>query len=297
MKTEWLEDFLVLAEEGNFSRAAERRHTAQPAFSRRIRTLENWAGAPLFARDHQPIELTPAGRFLEPIAADVTRQLRMGRERIRQAAAGENTLHFASTHTLSILFFPDWLHGIQGLPDGLGLNLQANHMDSCARALVQGDCQFMLCFTNPDADLGFAEDRYASKVIGNDFLVPYAAADEDGNPRFRLPGRAGSPVPHLIYSAPSALGRMVEASLARRTEALHIVPHSQSPAAENLKSMAEDGFGVAWVASMRVRRTTSAKPLAQAGDDSWRIPVDIRLFRAAGPLPDVAEDFWNLIEF
>ncbi|MEG0447165.1 MAG: LysR family transcriptional regulator, partial [Comamonas sp.] len=34
---EWLEDFIALAESGNFSRAAEVRSIAQPAFSRHIR--------------------------------------------------------------------------------------------------------------------------------------------------------------------------------------------------------------------------------------------------------------------
>jgi hypothetical protein len=33
----WLDDFLVLADTGNFSRAADERHLTQPAFSRRIR--------------------------------------------------------------------------------------------------------------------------------------------------------------------------------------------------------------------------------------------------------------------
>ena len=41
---EWLEDFLALAETGNFSRAAEARSIAQPAFSRHIRALEEWVG-------------------------------------------------------------------------------------------------------------------------------------------------------------------------------------------------------------------------------------------------------------
>ena len=41
---EWLEDFLALAETGNFSRAAEARAIAQPAFSRHIRDLEDWVG-------------------------------------------------------------------------------------------------------------------------------------------------------------------------------------------------------------------------------------------------------------
>lgn len=46
----WFEDFLVLAETGNVSRAAEDRHVTKPAFSRRIRAPESWLGMDLFDR-------------------------------------------------------------------------------------------------------------------------------------------------------------------------------------------------------------------------------------------------------
>ena len=45
-----VDDFLALAATGYFSRAAEERHMTQPAFSRRIRALEEWLGAELFDR-------------------------------------------------------------------------------------------------------------------------------------------------------------------------------------------------------------------------------------------------------
>jgi len=45
MHISWLEDFLVLAAVGNFSRAAEDRHMTQPAFGRRVRALEEWLGS------------------------------------------------------------------------------------------------------------------------------------------------------------------------------------------------------------------------------------------------------------
>ena len=298
MKLNWLQDFLTLAEEANFSRAAERRHAAQPAFSRRIQALEDWIGAALVNRDSQPIRLTQAGRMLQPIAEDVVRQISQGRDRIRQSVASDKTLRFASTHTLSILFFPEWFHAIKGVPSGLGLSLQTNHMDTCAQALVHGECHFMLCFTNPDADLGFDQSRYASKVIGRDHLIPFAAPDDDGGPRFRLPGNRSLPIPHLVYSEPSAIGQMVEAMLQRRNGVAQLRRHSESPAAENLKSMAEDGLGLAWIASMRVRRdrqSSNTPVLLEAGDASWRIPLEIRLFRAMGELPEIAEIFWSLI--
>jgi len=64
----WLDDFLVLAESGNFSRAADERHITQPAFSRRIRALEEWLGVELFDRSAQPARLTEAGRWLRLIS-------------------------------------------------------------------------------------------------------------------------------------------------------------------------------------------------------------------------------------
>ncbi|MGL4976364.1 MAG: LysR family transcriptional regulator, partial [Bosea sp. (in: a-proteobacteria)] len=40
MDIRWLQDFLTVAETGNFTRAAERRNASQAAFSRRIQSLE-----------------------------------------------------------------------------------------------------------------------------------------------------------------------------------------------------------------------------------------------------------------
>ena len=49
----YLLDSKALAETGSFSRAAFVRNVTQPAFSRRIRALEDWAGgASLPAREH-----------------------------------------------------------------------------------------------------------------------------------------------------------------------------------------------------------------------------------------------------
>jgi DNA-binding transcriptional LysR family regulator len=70
MNLSWLEDFLALAATGHFSRAAEERHMTQPAFSRRIRALEDWLGADLFDRSSQPAQLTAVGEWFKDIARD-----------------------------------------------------------------------------------------------------------------------------------------------------------------------------------------------------------------------------------
>jgi DNA-binding transcriptional LysR family regulator len=64
METKWLEDFVSLAETRSFSRSAQLRHVTQPAFSRRIQSLEAWAGTDLVDRSSYPTRLTPAGETL-----------------------------------------------------------------------------------------------------------------------------------------------------------------------------------------------------------------------------------------
>ncbi len=68
MDIRWIEDFLTVAEMGNFRRAAQRRLLSQPGLSRRIKALENWVGEELFDRGAQPVALTEAGRRFRPVA-------------------------------------------------------------------------------------------------------------------------------------------------------------------------------------------------------------------------------------
>ena len=63
-----LEAIVAIAEQGNFSAAAQRLHVSQPALSRTVRLAEDSLGARIFDRDTRRVSLTPAGLELLPIA-------------------------------------------------------------------------------------------------------------------------------------------------------------------------------------------------------------------------------------
>jgi DNA-binding transcriptional LysR family regulator len=79
METKWLEDFISLAETRSFSRSASLRHVTQPAFSRRIQSLEAWAGTDLIDRSAYPTRLTPAGEVLYGQALGLLQALQTAR--------------------------------------------------------------------------------------------------------------------------------------------------------------------------------------------------------------------------
>jgi DNA-binding transcriptional LysR family regulator len=71
VNVEQLRTFLVLSEELNFRRAADRLHMASSPISRRIRELETALNVRLFERDTRHVWLTEAGSALVPLARDV----------------------------------------------------------------------------------------------------------------------------------------------------------------------------------------------------------------------------------
>lgn len=89
METRRLEYFRVLAEDGNFSRAAERLHISQPALSQQIQRLEAEVGAPLVDRTSRPVALTDIGRRLLERSSDLLDQVRSIEELATAAGRGE----------------------------------------------------------------------------------------------------------------------------------------------------------------------------------------------------------------
>jgi len=295
MELTWLEDFLALAEHRNFSRAAEARNVTQPAFSRRIRALENWVGTALVLRSPQGVVLNAAGEVLHEGAADLTRDLHQLRRSALRAAGREGaTLTIAATHALSFTFFPGWLRSLSLLENLGTLNLVSDTMAACERILLAGDADFLLCHTCAGVPNGLPPEGFTSIGVGTDMLVPVSAPDGSGAARWSLPGTPAAPVRLLAYSAASGLGRILEATQRSSGETPSLDRVFTSPLAATLQTMARQGQGVAWLPRTMAAEDLAAGHLVQAGEGPM-IALEIRLFRPLRRQARTAAAFWAAV--
>ncbi|WP_066269074.1 LysR substrate-binding domain-containing protein [Hydrogenophaga palleronii] len=290
----WLEDFKALAATGNFSRAAEERHSSQPAFSRRIRALEEWVGTELFDRSSQPARLTEVGEWFSGIAQElITRVERVPGDARRMAEASSVTLRFASTHALSFTFLPRWLRGLESQTTLGPVQLVSDVLQRCEALMLQGQVQFVLSHAHHQAQGALDAEPYRSARIGEDVLIPVSAPDALGQPRHPLGGTDRAAVPVLRYSEESGLGRILRAVLERRLEAFPVQHVFTAHLASVLRTMVLDGRGLAWLPQSLVQEDLDQHRLVNAAGSEWQVPLEIRLYRAHEVLGRAADAFWK----
>ncbi len=285
----WLEDFLVLIEQGGFSRAAERRAMSQPSFSRRIKALEDWVGAALIDRRTHRIQLTAAGESFQLAAEETLRRLQLGREVARAADRSDHeTLRFASTHVLSLTFFPRWLRKLEeAQPLAATIALTADHMAACERRMVEGKAQFLLCHHHEAAPTRLGSD-FRSLQLGQDRLLPVAAPSLLQSTELRT-------APQLAFTAESGMGRILASARARTARGQPVQPAFSSHLASVLTAMARDGRGVAWTALSLVEDDLASGKLVRAGSEEQDIEIEIRLWRPRARQSPAAEALWSRI--
>lgn len=304
METKWLEDFVSLAETRSFSRSAQLRHITQPAFSRRIQSLEAWAGTDLVDRSSYPTSLTPAGQTLYAQSLEVLQALQSARAMLRgHASAGQDVIEFAVPHTLAFTFFPVWVSSLRDKFGPIKSRLIALNVHDAMMRLVESGCDLLIAYHHASQPLQLDPDRYDMVVLGQEVLAPYAKAGADGQPLFRLPGRAGQPLPYLGYASGAYLGRVTDLILKQAGTAIHLDRVYETDMAEGLKVMALEGHGVAFLPHSAVKKELREGLLVSAippGMTGLEMLMDVRAYRGKPsgkePSKGAAQALWAFLE-
>jgi DNA-binding transcriptional LysR family regulator len=281
VETKWFEDFVSLAETRSFSRSAQLRHVTQPAFSRRIQSLEAWAGIDLVDRSSYPTRLTSAGETLHAQALEILGSLQATRNMMRShKAAGHDMIEFAVPHSLAFTFFPHWVMDLRKRFGAMKSRLIALNVHDAVMHLTEGSCDLLMAYHHPSQPLQLSPERYEMLSLGHETLVAYAKGDADGNPMFRLSSAPGHSVPFLAYAEGAYLGRLVELIAKLSAQPLQLDPIYETDMAEVLKAMAIEGHGLAFLPATSVKKELKSKRLVRAAPiGSHELTMDIRIYR------------------
>lgn len=292
----WLEDCVALADTLNFSKAAALRYVTQPAFSRRIQSLEEWVGTTLFERNRRGVHLTKAGEVFCNQAPDLIRALyRVRGEALDVAGQEQPDVVFSATHALSFSFFPELLRRNEKIARFGSFRLLSDTLRACERMLLQGGSQFLLCHYHPHMHINLEPEKFLSIRLGLDWLIPYSrTATDSAAPLWQIGNK--KTFPYLSFSNESGLGRIISntASINRAKRGMNVV--FTSDLAATLLAMVRAGDGVAWLPKTLAEQDVKNGNIAMAADkDSglW-LPVEIRLYRPATKLSKSVEELWNI---
>lgn len=144
-----LEYFIAVAEERNFSRAAELLYTPQPYLSNKIKALEKKVGVQLLNRKKRPLKLTQAGQVFLTEAYSILVQLKQTIELTQKIGRGEvGCLNVGFTSSIANSVLPDILNAFRIDFPKVELNCRQMASDLQIQGLREG--QIDVAFFHPN---------------------------------------------------------------------------------------------------------------------------------------------------
>ena len=291
MHLRWLEDLVCVAEEGHFARAAERRHITQSALSRRIKSLEMWAGAELLDRSKHPIRLTAAGSEFVTSAQDIVAQAyeaRLQAEALSKESQDEVTI--ASLHTLALYFVPSLVSDLNRMigPFEVSVVAETRTVEEYLASLSEQRTDFFISYALPSGSEEIDASAFEQKVIGRDRLIPYAHVSID-DPQLDSPD--GPTIPYVGYSGTAMMSSLVKELIQDAPFRPRLRTRYRATLAESVRTAVSFGLGIAWLPETTVTAHGNTPDLRHI-PGPWETEFEIKLFKSRNNTRPVVERIW-----
>lgn len=241
IETRLLRQFIAVAEELHFRRAAERLHMAQPPLSQAILRLEDLLGYPVFERSNRKVSLTPAGDAFLATARQVLVSLEEGVAATRRVAQGiEGHLRLSFIHITPYAHVLHALRAFRLASPAVQLTLREASTQQQVEWLEKGEVDIALLRAPGRSTPGLRFER----LSGEDIVIALPSGHRcAGQARVDLAELAGDD----FVASPRALGQGFHDQLASLCLHAGFVPHvvQQARRLQTVLGLVAAGFGVA----------------------------------------------------
>ena len=283
--------FLAVADELNFSRAAQRLHMSQPPLSQQIRLLEQEMGVQLFERSRRAVTLTPAGLLLQEKAMQIVELHQQAGELCRMAAHGlAGRLRIAFTASVPLFDeFSAMLRDFRTRYPEVELDLQHMTTGEQIAALTAG--QIDIGFMRPSPAFRIPVPIREQTLWRDELMLALPARQAADSLPVALSALADQP----FVLHPTVLGGGLHEHILALCSEAGFVPHIAQPARETstMLALVAAGLGLSIVPSVYERICPPGvvlQPLADAARHSRIAMVSMQ----QAPSPCV-QMFWQLL--
>jgi DNA-binding transcriptional LysR family regulator len=279
MELRQLEYFVAVAEEANFTRAAERIHVAQPAVSAQIQRLERELGQPLLDRTRRTVRLTAAGEAALPYARAAlaaVADIHVAVEELTQLVRGTVTIGTVTTHSVDI---PSLLADFHAEHPNVEITLSSDSSDALIDKVCSGRLDAAIVSVGPDE----RPEGLDLEVVTDEAI--HAAVSLTDELASRKTIRLRDLADRQLIALPVGAGirHQFDAACARAGVTPRIAFEATTPLA--LADLAERGLGVAIVPASVPRNRDALRALAIVPELRGRL---VLAWRSGGPMSPAA---------
>lgn len=139
MKTEYIREFVVLANKLSYTSAASALHISHSALTRHIQTLEGELGAQLVSRSTHSVALTPEGAEFLPYARKIAAEIEQATAAVKDIALGKSgKLSFGALYYAINNFAVPLLNQASRVLPNLQVEIKSFQPDTLLSAMLSG---------------------------------------------------------------------------------------------------------------------------------------------------------------
>ncbi|MBC8099933.1 MAG: LysR family transcriptional regulator [Armatimonadetes bacterium] len=166
MELRQLRSLIALADEGNFTRAAEKVFITQSALSQQIQALEQEIGTPLVDRSKRGVQLTAAGEILCRHGRRSLHEMAQARIAIGELSdLKRGTLLVGAVQTVNHYLMPSIIAAFATQYPDIVLRVEELAADAIEQQLEEGDLQVGVSFTPPSDAMLAAETLFEEQLM------------------------------------------------------------------------------------------------------------------------------------
>lgn len=252
MELSQLQTFLVIAREGQMTRAASVLHLTQPALSAQLSKLEEELGGPLFDRTPRGMTLTHAGEVFKPFAEEALGRLKDGERALRELRGLEaGNLAVGGGATATTYLLPPVLAQFHEAHPGLQLFVREQASSGVIDAVISGELDLGI------VTLGSGERPPEPLTMARwveDELVLVVPPGHSFEGRETYEWKDLNNLPLVLFEAGSAVRMLIDTRLQAEGTRPEIVMELRS--IETIKQMVAQGIGAGFVSRFALSETT-----------------------------------------